>query len=251
MRKAAAPLVCQHLENIGRDAIEKYQKIIRQYVHGKSGVYALYNNEKLYYVGLASNLNSRLKHHINDRHANTWNRFSAYLTQGDEHLREIEALLIRIASPRGNRQVGKLRDSENLKKRLIVDFRNMHKEEERGIFSEKISRSPQIEIKEIQPAHNEGKHKAALAPYIKKRIHIRFTYKGNLFIAHVRRNGTISFAKESCRADELQGKIYYSPSLAGKAVTGRPVDGWLVWKYQNASGNWVKLDFLRGNQRGK
>ena len=39
-------LVPKHLENIGRDAIEKYQKLIRQCFHGKSGGYALYHKDK-------------------------------------------------------------------------------------------------------------------------------------------------------------------------------------------------------------
>ena len=40
MRKSPQ-LVCQHLENISRTALEKYQKIIRQYVYRRQGVYAL------------------------------------------------------------------------------------------------------------------------------------------------------------------------------------------------------------------
>ena len=55
----SSQLVFQHLENISRDALEQYQKLIKQYVHRQSGVYALYHKNKLYYVGLASNLNSR------------------------------------------------------------------------------------------------------------------------------------------------------------------------------------------------
>jgi len=39
-----------------------------------------------------------------------------YLTLKSEHLRELEALAIRIASPKENRQMGKLRKSQNLKK---------------------------------------------------------------------------------------------------------------------------------------
>jgi len=45
-------LVCQHLENISRDALEKHQKIIKQYVRRRNGVYALYRKEKLYFVAL-------------------------------------------------------------------------------------------------------------------------------------------------------------------------------------------------------
>lgn len=37
-------LVCQHLENISSDALERYQKIIRQYVRRRSGIYALYGD---------------------------------------------------------------------------------------------------------------------------------------------------------------------------------------------------------------
>ena len=45
-------LVCQHLENISSDALEKYQNVIRSYVRGRQGIYALYRRYKLYYVGL-------------------------------------------------------------------------------------------------------------------------------------------------------------------------------------------------------
>ena len=54
-------LVCQQLENISREALAKYQHIIRHYIRGRNGVYALYKGDKLYYVGLATNLRSRLK----------------------------------------------------------------------------------------------------------------------------------------------------------------------------------------------
>jgi len=40
-------LVCQHLENISRDALEKYLPIIRRYVVRRQGVYALYRRGKL------------------------------------------------------------------------------------------------------------------------------------------------------------------------------------------------------------
>jgi len=55
-----AQLICQHLENISRKALEEHQAIIRAYVRGRQGVYALYRRGKLYYVGLATNLRNRL-----------------------------------------------------------------------------------------------------------------------------------------------------------------------------------------------
>lgn len=45
-------LVFQHLENVSRDALEKHQKIFKQYVRRRNGVYALCRKEKLYYVAL-------------------------------------------------------------------------------------------------------------------------------------------------------------------------------------------------------
>ena len=87
MAKRSRHLVVQHLENISRTALEKYQKIIREYIKDKKGVYALYRRDKLKYVGLATDLRIRLKTHLTDRHAQTWDKFSIYLTENDEHLR--------------------------------------------------------------------------------------------------------------------------------------------------------------------
>ncbi len=239
------PLVSKHLENIGRDAIEKYQKLIRQYVHGKSGVYALYHKDKLYYVGLAVNLNARLKQHLSDRHAETWDRFSVYLTQGDEHLREIEALLVRIASPKGNRQVGKLKASENLLSQFKADLNKMFKTETENIIRKKriSNKMPQ---KKASP--RRGLVKPSLSHLIKRKMNIRFTYKGHDYLAVIDENGTISFTAESYRAHELQGISHTSLSSAGSAVTGKPNDGWMSWKYERRPGEWVKLDELRNKE---
>ena len=48
------PLVCQQLENISREALGKYQEIIRQYVRRRHGVYPFYRRGKLHYVGQAA-----------------------------------------------------------------------------------------------------------------------------------------------------------------------------------------------------
>jgi hypothetical protein len=79
-------------------------------------VYALYKGGALYYVGLAKNLRSRLRGHLRDRHAEAWNRFSVYLTRGDQHLKELESLVLRIASPTGNRTTGKFSGSKDLRR---------------------------------------------------------------------------------------------------------------------------------------
>jgi len=110
------PLVVEHLEGISRAAIKRYPDIITEFVRRKSGVYALYKGDALYYGGLAKNLRSRLHGHLRDRHADAWDRFNVYLTQGDEHLKELESLVFRIASPKGNRVAGKFMGSRALRR---------------------------------------------------------------------------------------------------------------------------------------
>ena len=122
-------LVCQHLENISHDALSKYQNVIRSYVRGRQGIYALYRKNELYYVGLASNLRNRLKHHLRDRHRELWDRFSIYLTIGDSHLKELESLILRTIKPSGNHQSGKFIKSENLRNRLSRDLRAQQRQE--------------------------------------------------------------------------------------------------------------------------
>jgi hypothetical protein len=111
---AKTGLVVEHLEGISRTAIKRYPEFITEFARGKSGVYALYKGKDLYYVGLAKNLRSRLHGHVHDRHADAWDHFSIYLTQGDEHLKELESLVLRIASPKGNRLAGKFMSSRDL-----------------------------------------------------------------------------------------------------------------------------------------
>ena len=57
------PLVTQHLENISREALEQYRQIVHKFIRRRQGVYALFRRGHLYYVGLASNLRSRLRQH--------------------------------------------------------------------------------------------------------------------------------------------------------------------------------------------
>ena len=123
------PLVSQHLENISRNALEKYQNIVRRYGRRRQGVYALYRRNKLYYVGLASNLRSRLSHHLRDRHGDSWDRFSVYLTIGDSHLKELESLILRIVKPPANRVIGKFASSQDIRRAFAKNIRDEQRKE--------------------------------------------------------------------------------------------------------------------------
>jgi len=111
-------VVTDHLENISGTVFKEYQPQIQSLIKGKSGIYALYRNDNLYYVGLATNLLGRLKQHLRDHHQRKWNRFSVYVTVHDDHMKELESLLLRIVNPRGNKQAGKISRSANLRPKL-------------------------------------------------------------------------------------------------------------------------------------
>lgn len=130
----AVSLVLQHLEKVSRNVLGEYQEIVRQFVKGRQGVYALYKGEHLYYVGLAGNLRNRLKQHLRDRHGHSWDRFSVYLTKGDSHLKELESLVLRILKPSGNITKGGLTGSDDLRRRFKRAIREYHREKEKDMF---------------------------------------------------------------------------------------------------------------------
>jgi len=236
--KNKGQLVCQHLEKISRKLLEDYPELVKQFRY-RHGIYALYKGNKLFYVGLASNLRSRLRHHLHDKHKQNWDRFSIYLTITDEHLRELESLVMRIASPKGNVQAGKFSRSQDLKRTVRRVYSDIKKREMMDLFGESIL--PHRILKQ-----ENSKKKGVLAQYINKRFNIRFNYKGKLYIAHVRRDGIITFAAESAEAKRLQGKEYYSPSMAAIAVTKKKTwNGWRSWKYERSPGEWILIDELR------
>lgn len=52
------------------------------------------------------------------------------------------------------------------------------------------------------------------------------TYKGKEYKAYLRRNGTMKF----------RGSLFYNPSAAARAVTGKAFNGWRFWKYKDKAG---------------
>lgn len=225
-------LVCQYLENISRDALEKYQEIIRGYVRRRQGIYALYRRGKLYYVGLASNLNVRLKQHLRDRHHQSWDRFSVYITIGDSHMKELESLILRIVQPRGNKQKGKFIKSENLK-RLFRRAISDQQKEEREIIVGDTSKRKSSTGKTI-PKSKKGRVVSRTA-YVNRTIRIKARYKGKTINAYFRKDGNVYY----------DGKAYRSPSGAAQVVCGRTCNGWSFWTYQRSPGDWVPIDELR------
>ncbi len=224
-------LVSQYLEGISRAALEEYQQLFREFARRRHGVYALYKGHRLYYVGLARDLRGRLKQHLKNRHGDSWNRFSMYLTIGDEHIRELEALVIRIVKPKGNRQIGRFGRAENLRR----TFARRVREDSRCRLNDLLGRVAAVKV--VRVGKVAGKRKAILLPYMKGSMRLRGMHKGRVVKARVLKSGMIS----------VRGKRYSSPSLAAVAVcpSRRAVNGWEFWRYERAPGDWVQLSELR------
>jgi hypothetical protein len=227
-RRKREQLVCQMLERLGAKALEEHQGIIRRYVRGRHGVYALYRNERLYYVGLARNLHGRLRQHLRDRHRRRWDRFSVYLTVGDSFVKEMESLLLRIARPQGNKLPGKFIRCEDLRRRFKRDYAADSAER----FRQLVGR-PQADV--ISVADGQP----LLRQYVTRATPLRGTYKGNLYKARVQKNGAIRF----------RGRVFNSPSAAASTLRkGMPCNGWSFWRYERAPGDWVPLSEIRRNR---
>ena len=226
-----SPLVCQHLEMVSRRALERYRDVLKQFVKRRHGIYALYRKNRLYYVGLAKNLRSRLRHHLRDRHAKTWDHFSVYLTIESNRLRELEALAIRIAAPKGNLQRGRLNKSQDLRRIFRKTVAERLKKDLRQLFED----DGKMALDSRSLTDLAKGRKPVMAGYFDTGKKLRLWYKSRLYRAYVKKSGAIRF----------KGKIYTSPSVAASAITHRPMNGWCWWKFERAPGDWVKLDELR------
>jgi len=101
------------------DSFEILRGELKEIMHGAGGVYALYKDKRLYYVGLASNLDGRLYHHLErDKHAGKWNNFSVFFVRRTKYLRDLETLVLRIARPKANTMSGKIPHHHELRRAL-------------------------------------------------------------------------------------------------------------------------------------
>ncbi|MEQ1728597.1 MAG: GIY-YIG nuclease family protein [Vicinamibacterales bacterium] len=207
--------------------------MIRDMVTRRHGVYALYSKGRLYYVGLASNLRGRLRQHVRDRHAGRWDVFSVYLTIDDGHMRELESLVVRIASPKGNKQRGKFAHAENLMPSLKRALRARQRTELQSLGSRWIAKDPLRGRRARQKPVERGT--PALARFVTKSLKLRCVRGGKNIKARIAKDGWI----------HVGPKRYRSPSGAGAAVMGHQVNGWALWTYERAPGQWVKLRELK------
>ena len=237
-KKKPAPksrqLVLGYLERISSKVFSDFPKQLTDLVEKHHGVYALYKGNRLYYVGLAGNLRNRIRHHLRDKHAGKWDKFSLYLVRKADHIKELESLILRIADPTGNATKGRLAHAENLRSELQSQIKKAQEKQLMGLLGSKVKTKPKP-IKKKIAKQKKLKRQPTLQPYIKDAFKIRAIHRGKTYKARVRKNGIIYY----------DGILYNSPSMAGKAAIGRSVDGWYLWKYKNKKGDWVRLNELR------
>lgn len=230
-------LILGYLEGISSKIFSGYPRQLTDLVGRQHGVYALYKGSRLYYVGLATNLRGRIKQHLKDKHAGKWDKFSIYLVRKAEHIKELESIVMRISNPAGNASKGRLPKADNLKKQLDKAVAAVQNRERETLFGARKSRTVR-KSKQRNLFNAIGRGDPTLASYTKKSFRIKGEYKGKVFRAIVNKSGTIRFS----------GKVYNSPSMAGKAARGRRTNGWKFWQYKNAKSNWVKLEELRNRK---
>ena len=231
-------LVRAFLERISARALQRYQDEITEIVRDGFGVYALYKGERLYYVGLASNLRSRIKIHLGDRHTDRWDRFSLYMVRSASHLRELESLVIRIANPAGNKQQGKLARAENLKPSLRTLSEARDREEREELFGKRTRRSSRSARSRTRarssskPSGRASVNASSVSRLVGRRVPYG-RHKGQTFRARVRRSGEV----------EARGYVYPSLSAAAKDITKARVNGRSFWRVRRG-GEYVRVKDL-------
>lgn len=230
MKKKSDSLVSEFFEKVSWELLEKYPQIVKEMIRGKAGLYALYNDNDLYYVGLAVDLHRRLKQHIKDRHADYWNRFSVYLVTADEHTKPLESLVLRIARPEGNRVEGKLPGAVNKRKSIEQKMRDA----DASVRAKLMGGSA---VKRLMKAKVKVTGTQSMNGVVERSHALRAEYKGQQYKATFRKDGRINFA----------GELYTSATAAAKAaIKVSAINGRTFWKYKNDAGEWVTLSHLIG-----
>lgn len=229
-KQVKSGLVTEYLEHVsGLMFEEPYRAEVAKLIRGHAGVYALYKRDKLYYVGLATNLMSRVKQHLKDRHARKWETFSVYLTRDSDSIKGLESLLLRIVDPTGNRVKGRLPGAKDQKRALNRAMTEADSNRRASLLGGNYVRN------RMKRKTKAGQGTLVLDGLVSRRMQLRGEIKGQRYTATLRKDGQISHA----------GKLYSSPSMAGRAAIGGNVNGWVFWHYRDAKKGWIRLDHLR------
>ncbi|MCH7876402.1 MAG: DUF2924 domain-containing protein [Gemmatimonadetes bacterium] len=97
------------------------------------------------------------------------------------------------------------------------------------------------ELEELFEAPRSRSKKAAqrrpakrLSELLQGRLPLRREYKGRVYRATVRPDGTIRYGR----------RVYASPTSAAKEIVRGRVNGWQFWQFERSPGEWVRLSEL-------
>lgn len=99
---------------------------LKNVLENYSGVYALYEKDKLVYSGLATNLYWRMKGHSKSERFD-WDTASLFVIPNLKYLRDVETAVVRIAKPKHNDIRGRVKDEHYLKRLLNKRIRAKQK----------------------------------------------------------------------------------------------------------------------------
>ena len=220
-------LVIQRLENISKHVFRNHASLITELIGRSPGVYALYDDMGLYYVGKSVDLKGRIHRHLKDRHKASWTHFSLYLFRHEYHVNEIESLLICIAHPKGNRVKPKGQSDSSMLEKL----KGMVKMRQEQEFAEMFP-SRALRVDRRQP---QLRSRVSLEGLVKRNTALFRTYKGKEYVAILTPSGKI----------KLNGRLYQSPSSAGKSIVKHGCNGWRFWYLKDSNNDIISLDELR------
>jgi hypothetical protein len=171
----------------------------------------------LYSVGLTSALGQRVPEHLEAHQAGHWNYFSLYLVQDAHSVSGIDELVMRIADPSSRQQRSRLPHASDMRELLKDNMMRREEAKVKGLLG--TGEEPAAGVKRDGAARLRRSSRR-LKGLIQGQKRIYANYKGQVYHAMLCEQGRI----------KLKGRLYDSPSGAGRAITQRKTDGWAFWK---------------------
>lgn len=85
----------------------KFKDLREGLLRKKPGVYILYSDDNLFYVGISHSLHYRLRRHLKDGLAEGWNNFEGFILRENAVSKDLETILQWVALPPANTQRGR------------------------------------------------------------------------------------------------------------------------------------------------
>lgn len=129
MNSEKVEIVSTLLERIPVDALDNVytEKRMKQLLKGVYGVYALFKEDNLYYIGQGDLYQRLLAHYKKDRHKDKWDTFAFAKLKNPELKEELESLLISLTDPPGNRSTPRVKKRDTATENTIREIINITK----------------------------------------------------------------------------------------------------------------------------